>query len=137
MDCQLIKKGIWSRAVPGQSHKGSLKLNNPFVNEKPFMPSYESDKCVDMNRLYHFDYHRIWTKEHDEYLMKRNLKFDTPKKQFPIYRKIVKSQSEIKSDLSKKTNKKYAHVKPKVKTFFSKKMQIYWNDFVSGQILCQ
>lgn len=64
--------------------------------------------------------------EHDEYLTKRNLKFQTPKKHFPIYRKkMVNVPNEIKLDLSKKTNKKYAHVKPKVKTFFTAKTQIY------------
>lgn len=127
MDCQLIKKGIWSRAVPAikSNTSTSFKLSNPFAKEKPFRPSYDSDKYVDMNRLYHFDYHRTWMKEHDEYLTKRNLKYQTPKKQFPIYRKVNKVQSEMKSDLSKKTNKKYAHVKPKVKTFFSKNTHVY------------
>lgn len=128
MNCHLVKKGIWSRAVPAvNSHTSTaFKLNNPFANEKPFRPSYESDKSVDMNRLYHSDYHRIWIKEHDEYLARRNSKFETPKKQFPIYRKVVKAQGESKSDLSKKPNKKYAHVKPKVKTFFPNKMHVYW-----------
>ena len=126
MDCQLIKKGVWSRALPAvKSRTGSIKLNNPFAKEKPFIPSYERDKFIDINRLYHFDYHRIWMKEHDEYLLKRNLKFEKPKNHFPVLRKGSKIQSTIKSDLSKKTNKKYATVKPKVKTFFSNKMQDY------------
>lgn len=127
MNCQLIRKGIWSRAMPAvQSHTSNVfKLTNPFAKEKPFRPSYESDKNVDMNRLFHFDYHRIWMKERDEYIMQRNSKFQKPKKQFPIYRKIANAPSDTKSDLSKKTNKKYAHVKPKVKTFFAKKMPIH------------
>lgn len=127
MDCQLIKKGVWSRAMPNlKSRTGSLKLNNPFVNEKPFVPSYEKDKRVDIRHLYHCEYHRLWTKEHDEYLMKRKLKFEkATKKQFPIYRKAAKMPTEVKPDLTKKTNKKYANVKAKVKTFFPKKTEIY------------
>lgn len=126
MNCQLVRKGIWSRAVPaGNSHtSNAIKLSNPFVNEKPFRPSYERDNYVDINRLYHYDYHRVWTQERNEYIKKRNLKFELPKKQFPIYRKIIIAPSDTKSDLTKTTNKKYAHVKPKVETFFAKKVPL-------------
>lgn len=127
MDCQLIKKGVWSRATPivPKSRTGSIKLNNPFASEKPFTPSYEKERHVDMHRLYHFDYHRIWTQEHDEYVTKRKLKFDVPKKSFPIYRKTVKKPAEHQTDMTKKTNKLYANVKPKVKTFFTKNKQVF------------
>lgn len=123
MDCPLIRSGIWSRAMQAvKSRTSSIKLNNPFVNEKPFIPSYEKDPTIYMDRLYHFDYYQTWRQEHDEYLTKRKLKFEVPKKQFPIYQKRVRKQPDRNQiDMAKMANKKYTNVKPKVKTFFYKK----------------
>lgn len=124
MDRQLIKTGIWSRAIPSMKARvGSIKIYNPFVGAKPFTPSYEKEQRADMNRLYHNDYQRVWTQEREEYL-RENLpkrKDEIPKKKFPIYRKVSKIQCEIKPDSSKLTNKKYANVKPKVETYLPKK----------------
>lgn len=65
-------------------------------------------------------------KERDEYILKRNLKYEKqPKKQFPIYRKIVTAPTKSDSTTNGATNNKYAHIKPKVKTFFPKKTQVY------------
>lgn len=119
----LRKTGTWSRAIPVSPYKTTLKVSNPFVNQKPFQVNFDPDE-VEMNKLMNFDYNRMYQQQKEEFMEKRQLEFKPIKKSFPIYRKAApKPEPPKQNELPKKAKNKFAHVKPKVTTFRDDKKQ--------------
>lgn len=77
-------------------------------------------EIVEMAQLINNDYLRMWTEQHDQFMMKRKEKYLTmpSQHQFPIYRKVVKVAEP--KPMVYVTSKKYANVKSKVFNFFEK-----------------
>lgn len=62
-------KNEWARTKPIKQ-RDFFKISKPFVDGKPFMPSYENEGHPSFNRLVTMDYFRTWKTERDEYVNK-------------------------------------------------------------------
>lgn len=68
-------KHTWSPALPTKP-VDNIRLHK-YTYAKQFRPSYERDwQRTNISRLLSCDYHRIWIKEHVEYLERRNSKYN-------------------------------------------------------------
>lgn len=113
-------------------HQDNLKIPHPFPGEKPFKPEWDKKKqLVEMPQLMNNDYLRLWTEQHDEFMVKRKEKYlsKPSKSQFPIYRKVIKIAEP--KPIAYVTSKKYANVKSKVFNFIEqiKSVKSQWNSF--------
>lgn len=55
----------------------NIKLDNPFVGKEPFQVAYARNEPPNMSYLLNWEYLRIWNREHDQYLKKRQKKTAT------------------------------------------------------------
>lgn len=101
MDCPSKKlRYDWSKAymVVPKDHI----LSHKYIKEKPFIPSYENQECVNLNWLLGYEYHRIWKREAAEFLKQRGKIEIAKKPKLPTFPKKPKKEEKKKDFKMKK-----------------------------------
>lgn len=108
----MAKIGEWSPAVSMKYRRDNLKLNNTFINERPFIPSYDIDRKekININHLLSYEYSRIWKMEHDEFLKKRK---ENTSSKYDLKKKEITKKNENKPELDSNNKKQQKEMKTK------------------------
>lgn len=104
----------WGRSFPNIP-ADNIKLDNPFVGKEPFKVTYSRYEPPIISYLLNYEYSRIWNREHDQYLKRRQKKPKTAnfiKPDMNARKHHQKAKEETKPLVK---SKKYENVQSKIK----------------------
>lgn len=92
----------------------NIKLDNPYVGKEPFKVTYGRDEPPNITYLLTGEYSRIWNREHDQYMKKRQIEKTTTNFIKPDVnaRKPTKTESNEPKPVVR--SKKYENVQSKI-----------------------